>query len=98
MAIGVLLFLHLWQRHYGNEGNSVTFQSSAERLENPFWLGIALLFLLAILFHAINGTRGILLDYIQSAGKRRGLLWLSWGLLGIFILIYLYFLLPFIRY
>ena len=97
ISVGILVILHLWQRHFGTEGKIITFQSSVERLHNPLWLVMALLLITGLLFHAINGTRGILLDYITSTRKRHFLLWISLGIAVFFFLVYLFLLLPFIQ-
>lgn len=97
LAIAILVFIHLWIKSFGNPGKIITFRSSAERLHQPFWLVIAFLMVVVLLFHSFNGIRDILTDYITRSGIRRTLFWgfLGAGVVAFFV--YLVLLLPFIR-
>lgn len=97
LAIFILVFIHLWIKSFGNPGKIITFESSVERLHQPFWLVIAFLMVVVLLFHSFNGIKDILADYITRSGIRRTLFWsfLGAGIVAFFI--YLIVLLPFIR-
>ncbi len=55
--------------------NRVGFDSVMEKLHSPLWLSLEMLLLLAVIFHAINGIRLILIDAGVQPQKQRPLFW-----------------------
>jgi succinate dehydrogenase cytochrome b556 subunit len=87
-----LLGLHFWVTHFGTAG-PVTFENVVERVRLPIWFHFDVALLAVIIYHALNGTRTIILDFGLTPRKTRvmdcclvvlGLAMLvfgSWGLL-----------------
>lgn len=78
VALVVLLFLHFFVLHYVTEG-PVTYEKVMYRLASPTWKAIDLSFLLFAVYHAMNGFRSVVDDFVHSALIRAaciGGLWL----------------------
>jgi succinate dehydrogenase / fumarate reductase membrane anchor subunit len=69
----LLLLAHFVVIHYSGTGD-VTFDIVKDRLMHPVWgpvwKTITMLLLFTALFHALNGTWGVLLDYIRKGSVR----------------------------
>jgi succinate dehydrogenase / fumarate reductase membrane anchor subunit len=69
----LLLLAHFVVIHFSGTGD-VTFDIVKNRLMHPIWgpvwRTITLLLLFTALFHGLNGTWGVLLDYIKSGAVR----------------------------
>lgn len=69
----VLLFMalaHLVVMHLINNIEVVNYQFVATRYATPFWRTFDLVMLWLALIHGTNGTRTVIMDYIQRAGWR----------------------------
>ena len=72
---------------------SITFESVAERLRNPWWFLFDFLLLSVCVYHGFNGLWSVFLDFNPPQGLRRGLGWaltlfgLAWVAFGIFVLL-----------
>ncbi len=70
VLIAVIIAVHLWVQHFGVGGDPVTFAQAVGRLRNPLYLIMDLVFLIAGLFHAVNGARAVILDFgLGSRGQ-----------------------------
>ena len=69
----LLLLAHFIVIHYSGTG-TVSFDIVKDRLTHPIWgpvwKTITLLLLVTSLYHALNGTWGVLLDYIKKGWVR----------------------------
>jgi len=69
----LLLVVHFVVIHYSGTGD-VNFDIVRDRLMHPVWgpvwKTITMLLLVMALFHALNGTWGVLLDYIRKGWVR----------------------------
>jgi succinate dehydrogenase hydrophobic membrane anchor protein len=69
----LLLLAHFLVIHYSGTGD-VNFNIVSDRLMHPVWgpvwKTITMLLLFTALFHALNGTWGVLLDYIRTRWLR----------------------------
>jgi succinate dehydrogenase hydrophobic membrane anchor protein len=76
VALILLLLAHFIVIHFSGKPD-VTFNVVRDRLLDPtwgpVWKTITMLLLVLALFHALNGTWGVLLDYIRKGWVR---LWL----------------------
>jgi succinate dehydrogenase hydrophobic membrane anchor protein len=95
-GVGLLLtlFLHFLVLHYVTEG-PLTYAKVMARLSSPTWKAIDISFLVFAIYHAMNGFKLIIDDYVHTTGLRAlliGALWitaivfLGIGLLTIFSL------------
>jgi succinate dehydrogenase / fumarate reductase membrane anchor subunit len=88
----VLLFVflgtHLFVLHYVPENLNINFLGVAARFKSVLYLVIDSGLLTVALYHALNGVRNVLFDFVRDAGKRRalnvvfvivGLAYLIWG-------------------
>jgi len=88
----VLLFVflgtHLFVLHYVPENLNINFLGVAARFKSVLYLVIDSGLLAVALYHALNGVRNVLFDFVGDAGKRRalnvvfvivGLAYLIWG-------------------
>ncbi|HUI41647.1 MAG TPA: succinate dehydrogenase, hydrophobic membrane anchor protein [Terriglobia bacterium] len=69
----VLLFMalaHLVVMHLINNIEVVNYRFVAARYATPFWRTFDLVMLWLALIHGMNGTRTIIMDYVQRAGWR----------------------------
>lgn len=69
----VALITHLVATHLFNIGE-LSYDNIAQRLTSGFFITMDILLLAAAIFHALNGTRSVLLDYWFAAVKTRRLL------------------------
>ncbi|MFH1453852.1 MAG: hypothetical protein ABIH00_07715 [Armatimonadota bacterium] len=71
----IVLGIHFWFLHFitGASKTMITYEVVAQRLRTPLWKAIDTIFLLLVLYHALNGVRAVLLDYNLSKGLRKTL-------------------------
>ncbi|MGC9123318.1 MAG: hypothetical protein ACP5IB_04500 [Thermoplasmata archaeon] len=76
-AIFMVFFLgvHLWIMHV--EGSiELTIQAILQRIQNPWWKAFYIGFLLVVVYHSLNGLRGIIFDVgIKRKSLINGILW-----------------------
>jgi succinate dehydrogenase / fumarate reductase membrane anchor subunit len=74
------LLAHFWVLHFfPAEHGEITFQTVMQRLNNPIWKTVDLLFLFCALYHGMNGVMMLVNDYVHKSGWRLfivGLLWI----------------------
>lgn len=70
---GLLLLLLLGAHLLGNhpDGGLLDYDAVVARLQQPGILATELLFLLVVTYHALNGVRQVLLDYLPAEGGGR---------------------------
>jgi len=76
ISAAVLLFgliTHLIATHILSIGE-LSYDNIAERLQSGFFITVDILLLAASVFHALNGTRMVLLDYFFKDVARRRIL------------------------
>lgn len=78
VALVVLLGLHFILIHYTGEAGPVTYDKVAPRLAEPLYKAWELLFLVLALYHAMNGVKLVIDDYVHGSVLRSCLLGLSW--------------------
>jgi succinate dehydrogenase hydrophobic anchor subunit len=84
------LAVHLWTVHYVNMDRLTWEVISARLQDGVYWSIYYSLFVPAVVYHAMNGLWGIVLDYDPSSGWRRLWALVLWGL-GIGLMITGYF-------
>jgi len=78
VALAVILLVHFTLLHYlGGEG-PVTYDKVAGRLASPYYKAWELLFLVLALYHAMNGIKLVIDDYVHHEGWRIALTALNW--------------------
>lgn len=70
--------LHLWAVHNVNTGELTWATISARLQDGHFWLIYYLLFIPALVHHALNGMWSIYLDFAPKPLPRRIVGWLFW--------------------
>ena len=85
-ALGV----HLWTVHVVNSGRLTWEVLTARLQDNGLWTAYYLLFIPAVVFHALNGLWGILLDFNPPPHARAALGVAFWAA-GLGLLAYGYF-------
>ena len=89
-AVLLVFFLgaHLTVLHYVPENMNINFLGVAARFKSVLYVIIDSGLLAVALYHALNGVRNVLFDFVGDAGKRRalnvvfvivGLAYLIWG-------------------
>jgi len=86
LLLVVLLTLHIIVNHFA-AGGLVTYAGIVRYLSNPFILAIEILFLAAVIFHAMAGIRALALDFGISKQTDRSV---TWGLSIVGVLMFLY--------
>lgn len=77
VALVLILFLHFVLIHYTGDG-PVTYEKVAFRLASPYYKAWEMLFLILALYHAMNGIKLVIDDYVQAKGWRTLLIGLNW--------------------
>ncbi len=72
VALVLFLTLHMIVVHY--PPGHLDFSRVIERLANPIWKGIDILFLLAVLIHALAGAYAVLMDVERVTPYKRALI------------------------
>ncbi|MGC8584730.1 MAG: hypothetical protein ACP5RZ_04825 [Thermoplasmata archaeon] len=77
-AIFMVFFLgvHLWIMHA--EGSiSLTIQSILQRINDPWWKTFYIVFLVSVVYHGLNGLRGIVFDLgVKKKSLTNALFWI----------------------
>lgn len=90
VALLVFMTIHMIVVHY--PPFHIDFSIIAQRMVNPVWKVIEILFLLSVLLHALTGAYVVLTDYKQVSKFRKavavvvivvGIVAFSWGTLTI---------------
>lgn len=71
LALVIFFTLHMVMMHY--PPLHIDFDVIAERLQHPFWKAVDILFLFAVLIHALLGVYMVLTDF-QRLGKYKNAL------------------------
>lgn len=71
VALLVFMTIHMIVVHY--PPFHIDFSIIAERMVNPVWKGIEILFLLSVLLHGLSGAYVVLTDYKQFSKFKKGL-------------------------
>ncbi|MBM3326869.1 MAG: succinate dehydrogenase, hydrophobic membrane anchor protein [Calditrichaeota bacterium] len=75
----ITLLIHFWALHFfGTPTGEITYESVMQRLQHPLWRGIDMLFLVAALFHAMNGLTLLANDYVRAKGWRIAIIGSLW--------------------
>lgn len=77
VALVVILAVHFIVLHY-TTGGPVTYDAVAPRLANPYYKALQMLFLVLGLYHAMNGLKLLIDDYIHAPGWRAFWTGLNW--------------------
>ncbi len=77
VALLVILFVHFILMHYLGDG-AVTYDKVAPRLASPYYKAWELLFLSLALYHAMNGVKLLIDDYVHRPGWRMVLTSANW--------------------
>lgn len=72
----VFLGLHIWALHYAVVGEEIRFDRVSQRLQSPLFIFVDAGLLAVVLYHALNGTRTVLLDFEMGEGTERAITWL----------------------
>lgn len=75
----ITLLLHYLYLHFLNGGN-VTFQEVTQRLSTPLWKTIDLVFLVSVVYHAMQGILMVVNDYVHRPALRSTLVAAVWVL------------------
>ena len=67
----ITLLVHFWVLHFFPPPHGeVTYQAVMERLANPVWRAFDLLFLVAAIYHGMNGALLVIRDYVHTKGLK----------------------------
>lgn len=88
VLILVLLGLHIWLTHFESlDEELMDWENVESRVQSLGLLLIDYSLLIAVLYHALNGARMVLFDFVTGSGSRKGIdiaLWVG----GIFSVIW----------
>ena len=79
----VLAFTHFAIQHFTSDAVS-TGLTVARRINDPWWQGYYIIFIVLVLYHGINGLVGIVRDYSPKPILRLGIEILQWSVAGFF--------------
>ena len=83
VIFGIATF-HLLTVHYTTPGEPISFSEASQRFGTGLYASLWLLLLAAVLFHALYGLRGILLDFVKVVNLRA----LDWALTFLGLLVF----------
>lgn len=66
VLVAVFIGAHIWILHFTAEatsGQPMTFDAVRQRMASPWYETLDVLLLAATVYHALNGVRGVLLDW-----------------------------------
>ena len=86
VALVLLLGIHFILMHYTGDAGPVTYEKVAFRLANPYYKAMQLMFLLLGLYHAMNGIKMLIDDYVHAKNWRVFLTSLNWVVCLFFLL------------
>ncbi|MBI5972167.1 succinate dehydrogenase cytochrome b558 subunit [Staphylococcus caledonicus] len=77
----VFVFVHLWQTHLQKVffGKEINYELMHETLQNPIWVVIYIICIIAVVFHFSNGLWSFLVTWgiLQSKKSQRVFTWVS---------------------
>ena len=97
VLLAVFLGTHLAVLHYVDENLVITFAGVATRMKSVLYLFIDGGLLIIGLYHALNGLRAIILDFVVAENARRSVTAVLWVLGVAFALLGLYALAAFLQ-
>lgn len=85
--IVIFLGFHIWIMHYAKGQIELDFNRISARLSYPFWKIYSIIFLTLILFHGLNGVRGVIFD-LRIRKQYQTILYLLILVIGIILFIF----------
>ncbi len=76
----IALMIHFWVLHFVPKGahGEISYNIVMERLKNPYWKALDLMFLLFALYHAMNGLTMLVHDYVHIPRLRIFIIGVMW--------------------
>lgn len=97
VLLAFFLGTHLAVLHYVDENLIITFAGVAARLKSVFFIFVDGGLLFIALYHALNGLRAVLFDFVSGASGRRSIDIILWVVGVVFALLGLYTLTAFFK-
>ncbi|MCK4548190.1 MAG: succinate dehydrogenase, cytochrome b556 subunit [Candidatus Eisenbacteria sp.] len=93
LALALYLTIHIWVTHHVVQGPE-SFNQIMARLSSPPFKLVELALLAAIVYHAFNGIRILVIDFVQGSKYHKPLFW---GAIACCVVVYLAIGWPLIR-
>jgi succinate dehydrogenase cytochrome b556 subunit len=97
VLLAVFLGTHLAVLHYVDENLVINFAGVATRMKSALYLFVDGGLLIIGLYHALNGVRAVILDFVVGESARRSVTAVMWVLGVAFALLGLYALAAFLK-
>jgi succinate dehydrogenase hydrophobic membrane anchor protein len=90
------LFIHIWVLHFASVGAVIDYTTVSARLATAFYILVDSSLLALVLYHGLNGTRNVVLDYVHSQRAQSAVTWVL-TIVGVAAFVYgVYGIVPFI--
>ena len=76
LVLVVYLFVHIWVISQGRVSGAETLNSFFETFDKPFLVFLDSMLVAAVLYHALNGVRIILMDFGIGIRRHKAVFWI----------------------
>jgi len=90
------LFVHVWVISQGRAGGPESLDSLFEFFDHPVLVFLDFMLVAAVLFHALNGVRIILMDFGVGIRHHKAVFWVCMAVAGLVLWAFAYKAIPFI--
>lgn len=96
LILAAYLFVHIWVISQGRVGGPDSLDSLFEFFDHPFLVFLDFMLVAAVLFHALNGVRVILMDLGVGIRRHKAVFWICMAVAAGVLWLFAYKAIPFI--
>ena len=96
LVLAAYLFVHIWVISQGRAGGADRLDSLFEFFDKPFLVFLDSVLVAAVLYHALNGVRVILMDFGVGIRQHKLIFWICMIVAAAAVWVFAYEAIPFI--
>ena len=96
LVLAAYLFVHIWVISQGRAGGADRLDSLFEFFDKPFLVFLDSVLVAAVLYHALNGVRVILMDFGVGIRQHKLIFWICMIVAAAAVWVFAYKAIPFI--
>ena len=96
LVLAAYLFVHIWVISQGRAGGADRLDSLFEFFDKPFLVFLDSVLVAAVLYHALNGVRVILMDFGVGIRQHKLIFWICMIVAAVAVWVFAYKAIPFI--
>ena len=96
LVLAAYLFVHIWVISQGRAGGADRLDSLFEFFDKPFLVFLDSVLVAAVLYHALNGVRVILMDFGVGIRQHKLIFWICMIVAAAAVWVFAYKAVPFI--